>query len=103
MIEDNRAKQFLPFDALKGLRSAMKEKEIVTTDKRELSEEVEEILSRKINSLEIGDKVKIVHYKNRQYRIDYGIVKEINRFQRFILLDNTKIAIDNIFDIFDNI
>lgn len=102
MIEDNRAKQFLPFDALKGLKSAIKEKEIVTTDKRELSEEVEEIISRKINALEIGDKVKIVHYKNKQYKIDYGEVKQINRFQRFILLGDTKIAIDNIFNIFDN-
>ena len=78
------------------------EKEKIIVDRKELSEEAQEELSRKLNSLELGEKIKVVHYKNKQYKIDYGEVKQINRFQRFILLGDTKIAIDNIFDIFDN-
>ena len=35
----NRAKQFLPFDALKGLQEALREKEIQYEDRKELSEE----------------------------------------------------------------
>ena len=96
----DRAKQFLPFDALKGFQEALREKEKITIDKKELSEEAEEELSRILNSLEIGDKIKIVHYKNKQYRIDSGELRQINRMQRFVIIENTKIAIDNIFRIY---
>ena len=99
-MEDNRAKQFLAFEALNGLRTALKEKEKILVDKKELSEDVQEELSRIINSLELGDKIKIVHYKNKQYKIDYGFVKEINRIQRYIMIDNIKISFENIFKIY---
>ena len=36
----DRAKQFLPFDALKGLQEALREKEIENEEKKELSEEI---------------------------------------------------------------
>lgn len=97
----DRAKQFLPFDALDGFQEFLKQKEKIIVEKKELSEEVKEELSRKINSLEIGDKVKIVHYKNKQYKIDIGKFNQINRMQRFIIVGNTKIAIDNILKIYD--
>ena len=97
----DRAKQFLPFDALNGFQSALREKEKIIVDKKDLSEEAKEELSRKLNSLEIGDKVKIVHYKNKEYKIDVGTFKQIDRMQRFIVIGNTKIAIDNIFKIYD--
>ena len=97
----DRAKQFLPFDALNGFQSALREKEKIIVDKKDLSEETKEELSRKLNSLEIGDKVKIVHYKNKEYKIDAGTFKQIDRMQRFIVIGNTKIAIDNIFKIYD--
>ena len=97
----DRAKQFMPFDALKGFKEALIEKEKTVVNKKELSEEMQEELSRKLNSLEIGDKVKIVHYKNKQYKIDAGTLTQVNKYQRFILIDNTKIAIDNIFRIYD--
>ena len=97
----DRAKQFMPFDALKGFKEALIEKEKIVVNKKELSEEMQEELSRKLNSLEIGDRVKIVHYKNKQYKVDSGTLKQVNKCQRFILIDNTKIAIDNIFRVYD--
>ena len=97
----DRAKQFLPFDSLDGFQEFLKQKEKITVERKELSEEVKEELSMKINSLEIGDKVKIVHYKNKQYKIDIGKFNQINRMQRFIIVGNTKIAIDNILKIYD--
>ena len=36
---ENRAKQFMPFDALKGLQDALREKEIECEQKEELIEE----------------------------------------------------------------
>ena len=85
----DRAKQFLPFDALNGFQSALREKEKIIVDKKDLSEEAKEELSRKLNSLEIGDKVKIVHYKNKEYKIDVGNFKQIDRMRRFIVIGNT--------------
>ena len=42
----NRAKQFLPFDAVSGLQKALREKEIEYVNKAELSEEqIEQISS----------------------------------------------------------
>ena len=38
MERSNRAKQFMPFDALKGFREALEEKERILVPKRELSE-----------------------------------------------------------------
>ncbi len=97
----DRAKQFLPFDALAGFKEAIMEKEKIIVDRKELSEEAQEELSRKLNSLELGEEIKVVHYKNKQYKIDRGELKQINRIQRFIIIGNVKIAIDNIFRIYD--
>ena len=38
----DRAKQFMPFDALKGLQEALRSKEIEYEEKKELSEEEQE-------------------------------------------------------------
>ena len=43
----SRAKQFLPFDALKGLQEALREKEIEHEEKIELSEETLSELNNK--------------------------------------------------------
>ena len=56
MNRQERAKQFMPFDALKGLKEALKAKEekLTRVAKRELSEEQQEILSEVITQLEKG-------------------------------------------------
>ena len=60
MNRQERAKQFMPFDALKGLKEALKAKEekLTRVAKRELSEEQQEILSEVITQLEKGMLVK---------------------------------------------
>ena len=49
-----RAKQFLPFDALKGLQEALREKEIEYEEKKELSEESLDDLQKEFNKIEKG-------------------------------------------------
>ena len=63
----DRAKQFLPFDALSGFREALKEKEIEYEEKIELTEESLEELQKEFNKLEKGRNVNIIYYKNNQY------------------------------------
>lgn len=95
-----RARQFLPFDALKGLQEAIKEKEICYIDKIELSEELQEELDIKLSQIEKGDKIYLKYYKNRQYIEKVGIVKEISQIKKKIILqDDVKISISDILEI----
>ena len=56
-----RAKQFLPFDALKGLQEALrkKERELENVERIELSEESLEELENKFNRIKQGDMINI--------------------------------------------
>ena len=61
MNKANRAAQFAPFDALKGLNEALRKKEekLSRVEKIELSEEMSEELSHKLIKLEKGQRIKI--------------------------------------------
>lgn len=97
---NDRAKQFLPFDALKGFQEALREKEIEYVEKKELSEERLEELSKILNQIEKEDYIKIVYYTNKQYKEVKGRVKEINLInKKIILYENIKIHFDDILDI----
>ena len=78
--KSDRARQFLPFDALKGLQEALREKEreLEEEERKELSEEQCEIISMLLNKLEIGIKIKLRYYKNKQYINYEGIVSKID-------------------------
>ena len=95
----DRAKQFLPFDALKGLQEALREKEIEYEEKIELSEESLTELENEFNKIEKGSNVKIRYYKNRQYIYINGIVTNIDYARKKIQID--KIENINMCDIVD--
>ncbi len=94
-----RAKQFLPFDALKGLQEALREKEIEYEEKKELSEETLAELNNVFNKIEKGSFVKIRYYRNGRYSEIKGIVTYIDYIKRKIQID--KIVNINICDIID--
>lgn len=86
----DRAKQFLPFDALKGLQEALREKEIEYEEKIELSEESLKELENEFNKIEKGSYVKIRYYKNRQYIEINGIVTNIDYIRKKIQIDKSE-------------
>ena len=92
-----RAKQFLPFDALKGLKQALKEKEIEYEEKKELAEDTLAELNNVFNKIEKGSFVKIRYYRNGRYSEIKGIVTYIDYIKRKIQIDK----IVNICDIID--
>lgn len=94
-----RAKQFLPFDALKGLQEALREKEIEYEEKKELSEDTLAELNNKFNQIEKGSFVKIRYYRNGRYSEIKGIVTYIDYIKKRIRVD--KIENINICDIID--
>ena len=83
----SRAKQFLPFDALKGFSEALREKEIEYEERKELSEESLVELNDKFNQIEKGDYIKIKYYKNGRYIEIKGIVTNIDYTKKKIQIN----------------
>lgn len=100
MNRKDRAKQFMPFDALKGFREAlrMKEFEQEIVHKRDITEERAKKLSQTILSVKKNQKVEITFFENGVYITKQGNAF-VNFFENYILLDETKILFENIFDI----
>ena len=83
----SRAKQFLPFDALKGFSEALREKEIEYEERKELSEESLVELNDKFNKNKKGDYIKIKYYKNGRYIEIIGIVTNIDYMKKKIQIN----------------
>lgn len=90
MNRENRAKQFLPFDALKGLQETLREKEIEQEEKIELAEERLTELENEFNRIEKGINVNIKYYKNKQYINISGIVTNIDYVRKKIQINNSE-------------
>lgn len=96
----NRAAQFAPFDALKGLHEALriKEYEIEKTAKGELSEEQARKLSKALMSIEKGDTVALVYFKDGYKREIKGTTK-IDTVLRTVIINGIKLDFDDILEI----
>ena len=95
----DRAKQFMPFAALKGLPDALREKEHITVPKVELSEEMAEELNRRMLLLEKGKIVTVIYFQKEEYIKITGMVSRIDETSRLLVIVNTKISFDDIFDV----
>lgn len=99
MRREDRAKQFMPFNALKGFHEALLEKEHIIVPKRELSEEQKEELDRKIHQVQKNDIITVEFFQNGEYVQVTGMVSGINTIGRVIKIVNTKIQVDDITDL----
>ena len=102
LTRQERARQFLPFDALTGLREALRKKEIEQEDKVLLSEESEEYLSDCLNELNIDDyiEVKYYNYSIKKYDFYRGRVEKIDNVRKKIIFEGeVKISISDIINI----
>ena len=97
-IED-RAKQFMPFAALKGLPDALAAREKITVPKIELSEEMAEELDRKMHDLAKGQIASVIYFHRDEYLKITGMVARIDETSRLLQIVNTKIIFDDILDI----
>lgn len=99
MSRQDRAKQFMPFAALKGLPESIAKKERITVQKRELSECMAEELNRKFLLLERGKMVTVTYYLQGEYVKMTGLVALIDSNYRILRVVDTKIHFDDIIDI----
>ncbi len=95
----DRAKQFMPFAALKGLPEALSVKEKIVVPKIELSPEMAEELDLKMHRLERGKIAAVVYFCNDEYLKLSGMVARIDETSRILQIVNTKIPFDDILDI----
>lgn len=97
MSKEDRAKQFMPFAALKGYPEALKKMEKITVERNELSEEKADELDRTLKELCVGKMVCVVHYSCGEYVKTTGLVSRIDVDARYIKIVNTKIKFSDIF------
>ena len=82
-----RAKQFMPFSALKGLQEALEKKEHLLVSKPALSEEQYLYLNEQLYLLKKGDLVTIVYYSSGSYVKLTGIVATIDAFHQILKIE----------------
>ena len=99
MSVQDRAKQFLPFAALKGLPEALAEKERVVVPKIILTEDMSEELNRKMQQIEPGMIIGVVYFHKDEYLKVTGMVARFNISSRVLQVVNTKISFDDVLDI----
>ena len=99
MPRNDRAKQFMPFAALKGLPEALAKKERVTVQRIELSECMAEELNRKFLLLERGKMVTVTYYLQGEYVKMTGLVAMIDNNYRILRIVDTRIHFDDVIDI----
>ena len=95
----DRAKQFAPFAALRGLDAALAAKEKILVDKIELSEEMLAELDSKMHLLKKGELATIIYYDKGEYIKISGMVARLDETSRILQIVNTKIDFNSILDI----
>lgn len=98
----DRAKQFLPFDALSGFRDYLNNAEKIKQEKKVLSDDIENYINNELLKLKKGDSVVIKYFYGIEYLEISGIIKKIDNVEKCIYLLNSKIDFEEILDIRKN-
>lgn len=96
-----RAKQFMMFDAMKGLTEAIADKERCCYPKIELSEERIAELESIISKLQVGASISVTYYcgYSHGYKRINGIVNKIDFYWKQILVEGVVIDFSDIYKI----
>lgn len=92
----DRARQFMPFAALRGYYNLVQAKEVVAEERRELTEEDARALNELIACLERGALVRVVYYDGKGYRTCTGAVSQVDAIYRTLWIVRTAIPFDQI-------
>ena len=99
MNRRDRAKQFLPFNSLRGYYDLIKEKERIITPKRELSDYDIELLNEKLKQIEKNMIIKVTYYDIDSYKTINGIVSKIDFNGNSLMIVKTLISFNDISEI----
>ena len=99
MSPRDRAKQFMPFAALKGYEEALRRKEKITVPKAELSEERGEELDRTLRQVRKNDMVTVIYFCDGEYLKVTGMVSRIDGTARLLKIVDTKIPFEDLYEV----
>lgn len=101
MTREQRAKQFMPFDAMKGLKEALllKEEKHSRVERHGISDEERKENSKVLGILEKGDSVLIDYYSCYHDVSSEGTVNSVDMTYRYLVLDEEKIYFEDIYRI----
>lgn len=91
-----RAKQFMPFAALKGFQDLLDETARYKESCRELSEEQLEALDVQCKNLVIGNLVSVVYHNGRVYDTVQGQLRQIDTVYRTMTIGEVIIPMSRI-------
>ena len=94
-----RAKQFMPFAALRGYYAMVLAKNRVVEPRRELIGGAAERLSRKLTLVKKSMMITVRFYRNDAYETITGLVTRMDPEYRYITIVKTKIPFVDIADI----
>ena len=97
----DRARQFMPFSALKGYHEMAASKELVPEPRREMTEERALALSQRMGTLKKGNLVRVIHYEGGAYVETVGAVSEVVEAYRMLRIVRKPIAFEDIWEIED--
>ena len=97
MSREERAKQFMPFAALKGHMEALRMREKIVVRRRELSEEYKEELDRKLRAVCKNDIITVIYFSQGEYLKKTGMVSKIDDTARVLKIVNTRINFDDLY------
>ena len=99
LTRQERAKQFLPFSALKGFEEYLKKQEFIKEEKKELSEESLQELSDTMLQIDINSYIFIKYYSFGTYKDIKGTVKKIDSIKKRLTINDINIYFRDIIEI----
>jgi methanogenic corrinoid protein MtbC1 len=114
MSLEQRSAQFAPFAALTGYDGQVKETARLTNERIEIDEEVKLIINNKLqeiqNKITSKPQVTIIYFvpdkrkTGGEYVSVTGIIKNIDEYKHeIVMIDNSRISIEDIIDIQENV
>ena len=103
MPPSRRAKQFAPFDALKGLKEAIAAKEKHPEPRRELTDYMKEQINNALLDLQKGQQITVVYYEKQEQQTAQitGTVMKVDTHWQTLLINQIVIGFEEIYDIIE--
>lgn len=95
-----RAKQFMPFSALKGFEEALLQKERQRISPTELSDEQKKEINEILFSIEQGDRVTIFYFKQGRFHKIDGQIQNFDKTLEVVTINSIEIPFDKITNIY---
>lgn len=101
MRREERAKQFMPFDALKGLKEALEDRleRHTRVQKEEVLEDKAQEISETISKLERGMEISVTYYKAFHYRTIEGQAVKIDKVYKYLQIGEERVFFNDIYEI----